>query len=317
MDLSEIRVTHHAWERYQIHHPSAGRGEVREAVRYGVEVDEGTARPLIGRGWSNPHSNKTYYRLAPDRRGIFAAVDRPEGGVVIVTYLRFQKMQEEFAKKHWPMTVPRRKVARRPRKAAVHPVRHPVTQISVSQGLQKKFGLRKAVREALREAPIVPGLKDVFEAHNGSETVRIQVFQEDGKWRAVVYNPDQEAVPRLELMATMMASIMIPIRRVRLDEHFTEWAGGKGKARRSLYDLRGSLGTTGPVRNGEGEDAEIELYQVVFYHIDGSIRREWHAGLVGSPDLDAPRETFHPDIPPFTLQVLGQALADWWSKHAA
>jgi len=101
--LAADRVTTHALDRYREHHPEAEEGDLLAAITAigTVSLDPALARTMCGRPTDHDRWKKDEdsYVLAADRCGIFVVVH----GHTVITYLRFEQQQEDFAHKHWPL----------------------------------------------------------------------------------------------------------------------------------------------------------------------------------------------------------------------
>lgn len=101
MDYEYMVVTDHAIQQFQRHDRDAGLLDVAHAIQNGIDVDEDTARPFRGLHGARKAQQKSYYVLVPSRRGMFV-LGKENGKWVVITYLRFQQMQEDLAWELWP-----------------------------------------------------------------------------------------------------------------------------------------------------------------------------------------------------------------------
>ncbi len=132
---------------------------------------------MVGRQRRGPRKIIGSYILAPSRRGLFVIADE-----TVITYLRFERSQEAFARRHWPPPNPvvvvdgtevsapptGSEVARevslslastsptsKPR--APLPANHPeldvkLIRIQISAGLLAVYGTKRRVREIMAES---------------------------------------------------------------------------------------------------------------------------------------------------------------------
>jgi hypothetical protein len=101
-DPSEIRVTHHAFARYQEHYRAADERQLLSDLQYSIEIEPRTARAMLGRlPDRKPDETPSYYLLSTDRSGIFVVIREP--APIVLTYLRFGEEQKRFALSHWPV----------------------------------------------------------------------------------------------------------------------------------------------------------------------------------------------------------------------
>jgi hypothetical protein len=100
VNVQGLRVSHHAQERFQQHHPDASSwDEIKTHVRYGQPIEgEVVAAALC---WKQARAGSLYV-LSPDRQGIFVIADNADGSRVLVTYLRLGLRHQEWAKNGWP-----------------------------------------------------------------------------------------------------------------------------------------------------------------------------------------------------------------------
>jgi len=96
-----VAPSRHAVQRFREHHRRAGIGDVQLAVGVGEWIEEQTALFLAGR-LRRRGREASVYVLAPDRRGMFVLVRVAPHSWKVVTYLRFEASQVEFATSHWP-----------------------------------------------------------------------------------------------------------------------------------------------------------------------------------------------------------------------
>lgn len=81
-----LRVTYHAIDRFQEHHPRALEDDVLQAVEAGEPLDTNLARALMSRG-VNGGAPGDRYVLASDKQGILV-ISRDQ---VVVTYTRLSR----------------------------------------------------------------------------------------------------------------------------------------------------------------------------------------------------------------------------------
>jgi len=91
----QLSVTDHALGRYGIHHPDAGRPEVRQAIGGGLPINTERVRAILNR----PYTQKTdHYVLSPDRRGVFVIAH----DTIVVTYLRLDPINHRIVRYWYP-----------------------------------------------------------------------------------------------------------------------------------------------------------------------------------------------------------------------
>ena len=101
MNVRTLRITNHAQERFQLHHPDAVTwDEIKTHVRFGVQISGDVLAQALCWRQVRPGSR---YVLSPDRRGVFVIADNPDGSVVLVTYLRLGIKHYEWALREWPL----------------------------------------------------------------------------------------------------------------------------------------------------------------------------------------------------------------------
>lgn len=91
-----FRLSSHAVERYQIHHPNANRHTVWRAFASGMPVNQERVRQILERSYVSLGDG---YILPPDRRGVFV-INRDD---VIVTYLRCSEKHRRALRYRWPV----------------------------------------------------------------------------------------------------------------------------------------------------------------------------------------------------------------------
>ena len=134
------RILPHALARFRVHHPHASLAKVRRAVEAGERIETETALYLVGRP-GRVGATQDVYLLAPSRRGLF-----PVDAGTVVTYLRFQQVQEAFALEHWP---PAPEATAAEVGPGIHPILEvPLASIRVVKGLREAFGSQEAARTA-------------------------------------------------------------------------------------------------------------------------------------------------------------------------
>ncbi len=89
-------VTMHALRRFRCHHPEASNEDLGRELVWGITVAPGLAMAMVGRP-TRVDSATGDYVLAPSRRGLFVIREH-----IVITYLRFEHSQQEFAERHWP-----------------------------------------------------------------------------------------------------------------------------------------------------------------------------------------------------------------------
>lgn len=161
-----MKTTRYCLDHYRFHHPEAEQADLVDAILLSEEIPSDIAMSLLGRR----RSTKDRYFLAPDRRGLFVLTKNN----TFFNYLRFQRQQTDFCKKHWPLpTLMKGKPAEVPKKSLTQqvrelPHRHPEVGFSL-RGLDLEPAFREAAGSRNR-ALLLLGRSKKFETVFDQET---------------------------------------------------------------------------------------------------------------------------------------------------
>jgi len=159
-------VTVHARDAFRIHHEGVDFDTVLEALDASIEIDTGVALNLVGRP-GKVGKTRDRYRLAPDRRGLFV-----DDNGTVVTYLRFQQTQEDFALKHWPIEETEtpeivEEIVEEPEEESnviqmpkPHLEHLTPSRVVVKEGLERVMGNKNRARRALERSVLIKNIFD-------------------------------------------------------------------------------------------------------------------------------------------------------------